>query len=42
MKYGYIIGYLAKDEFYRMAELKKEGEIDWGAGYSKATRTPPK
>ena len=31
MKYGYIIGYLAKDEFYRMAELKKEGEIDYGS-----------
>lgn len=30
MKYGYIIGYLEKDEFYRVAELKKKGQIDWG------------
>ena len=30
MKYGYIIGYLEKDEFYRIAELKKKGQIDWG------------
>lgn len=31
MKYGYIIGYLEKDEFYRLAELKKKGEIDFGS-----------
>lgn len=31
MKYGYIIGYLEKDEFYRVAELKKKGEIDFGS-----------
>jgi len=30
MTYGYVIGYLEKDEFYRIAELKKKGEIDWG------------
>lgn len=30
MKYGYIIGYLEKDEFYKIAQLKKKGEIDWG------------
>jgi hypothetical protein len=30
MKYGYIIGYLAKDEFYKISQLKKKGEIDWG------------
>lgn len=31
MQYGYIIGYLEKDEFYRIAELKKKGEIDFGS-----------
>ncbi len=31
MEYGYIIGYLEKDEFYRIAELKKKGEIDFGS-----------
>lgn len=30
MSYGYLIGYLEKDEFYKIAELKKKGEIDWG------------
>ena len=30
MKYGYIIGYLEKDEFYKIAQIKKKGEIDWG------------
>ena len=30
MEYGYIIGYLAKDEFYSLAELKKKGEVDFG------------
>jgi hypothetical protein len=30
MTYGYVIGYLEKDEFYRIAELKKKGDIDWG------------
>ena len=30
MTYGYVIGYLEKDEFYRIAELKKKGEIDYG------------
>jgi hypothetical protein len=30
MTYGYVIGYLDKDEFYRIAELKKKGEIDYG------------
>ena len=30
MTYGYVIGYLEKDEFYKIAELKKKGEIDWG------------
>lgn len=30
MKYGYIIGYMEKDEFYKIAQLKKKGEIDWG------------
>lgn len=30
MKYGYIIGYMEKDEFYKIAELKKKGEIDRG------------
>ena len=30
MIYGYVIGYLDKDEFYKIAELKKKGEIDWG------------
>jgi len=30
MTYGYVIGYLDKDEFYRIAELKKKGDIDWG------------
>lgn len=28
MTYGYVIGYLEKDEFYKIAELKKKGEID--------------
>ena len=28
MSYGYVIGYLEKDEFYKIAELKKKGEID--------------
>lgn len=31
MNYGYIIGYLEKDEFYRVAELKKKGQIDFGS-----------
>ena len=30
MKYGYIIGYLEKDEFYKIAQLKRKGEIDRG------------
>jgi hypothetical protein len=30
MTYGYVIGYLDKDEFYKIAELKKKGEIDCG------------
>jgi hypothetical protein len=30
MSYGYVIGYLEKDEFYKIAELKKKGEIDCG------------
>jgi hypothetical protein len=30
MTYGYVIGYLEKDEFYKIAELKRKGEIDWG------------
>jgi hypothetical protein len=30
LSYGYVIGYLDKDEFYKIAELKKKGEIDWG------------
>jgi hypothetical protein len=30
MTYGYVIGYLEKDEFYKIAELKKKGDIDWG------------
>jgi len=30
MTYGYVIGYLEKDEFYKIAELKKKGEIDYG------------
>jgi len=30
MTYGYVIGYLDKNEFYKIAELKKKGEIDWG------------
>lgn len=28
MSYGYVIGYLEKDEFYKIANLKKKGEID--------------
>lgn len=28
MTYGYVIGYLEKDEFYKIANLKKKGEID--------------
>ena len=30
MTYGYVIGYLDKDEFYKIADLKKKGEIDCG------------
>jgi hypothetical protein len=30
MTYGYVIGYLEKDEFYKIAELKKKGDIDYG------------
>ena len=30
MTYGYVIGYLEKNEFYKIAELKKKGEIDFG------------
>lgn len=30
MTYGYVIGYLEKNQFYKIAELKKKGEIDWG------------
>jgi len=28
MTYGYVIGYLDKDKFYKIAYLKKKGEID--------------
>lgn len=30
LSFGYIIGIINKDEFYKIAELKKKGEIDWG------------
>lgn len=30
MTYGYVIGYLEKDEFYKIAEFKRKGDLDWG------------
>jgi len=30
MTYGYVIGYLEKYEFYKIADLKKKGDIDYG------------